>query len=615
MEDRRDQTIGNASVDAVSLDAVEFQGKAGKSRLVPRLLAAAAIAPLLLTGMARSGRADEVDMAKIQKQLNALQAQVRALKSELRHQARENKETNVKIKAVERHQTMGPYAYGGPGVPSALPPGYTPPFWDKSFHLGPVTLTPGGFIEGAGVWRQHSEQADIASTFGPAQGGLPFPNNPLYHMQESRFSGRQTRPSLLAQAELAPGFIVSGYTEFDFLGAAQTANGIESNSYNPRIRQMYVSLDWEKPGVHVLAGAAFTLLMLNGQGLNPRSLVTAPFIDADFIPGQVWERGAQVRFWKDLGPFTAGISFENPQNYFAACPGAGGFVAGGAGAILGASGFGSLGNGTAVYCQSPGGQFMNNLNLYSFNHIPDIVTKLAWDGNLAGHKVHTELMGYYSDLYDQVAYGAVSPYGTVVSAYAGAHTVNTTGWGVGGGIVASIIPKFLDTEDQVFYGRGIGRFGTSLLPADTFNADGSISPIPEIMFLGSLTAHVTPWLDLWVGGGFEHEWADYIPGTGVGVGSPLAVNTGCLTYSTGAAPAPCTGATQTVWQATGGFWDKIYSGPAGTVRWGMQYSYTQRQLFAGVGGAPKTYDNMVLTALRWYPFEPAAAPPPVIAKY
>ncbi len=44
---------------------------------------------------------------------------------------------------------------------------YEPPFFaDKSIHLGPVTLTPGGFIEGAGVWRQHSEQADIASTFG-----------------------------------------------------------------------------------------------------------------------------------------------------------------------------------------------------------------------------------------------------------------------------------------------------------------------------------------------------------------------------------------------------------------------------------------------------------------
>ncbi len=69
-------------------------------------------------------------------------------------------------------------------------------------------------------------------------------------------------------------------------------------------------------------------------------------------------------------------------------------------------------------------------------------------------------------------------------------------------------------------------------------------------------------------------------------------------------------ATQTVWQATGGFWDKIYSGAAGTVRWGMQYSYTQRILFPGTGlggQAPKTYDNMVLTALRWYPFELAAA--------
>lgn len=578
----------------------------GKSRLISRLLGAAAGIGLI-AGMSASAQAQSMD--KIQAQLDALQSQVKALKAELHKQKKESQAQKVKITEVERHEL----AAGGPVTKGP----YEPPFFaDKSIHLGPVTLTPGGFIEGAGVWRQHSEQADIASTFGPAQGGMPLPNNPLYYMTESRFSGRQTRPSLLAQAEVGPGMIVSGYLEMDFLGAAETSNAIESNSYAPRIRNLYVSLDWKDPGVHVLAGEAWTLLMLQGHGLDPRNIVTAPFIDADFIPGQLWERGAQVRFVKDLGPFTAGISFENPQNYYAQCPGAstvGGATTNVAG-VVSTTGFGALGNGVDVYCQSPGGQFMGNLQNYSFNRIPDIVGKLAWDGNIGGgHPVHAELMGYYSDLYDQVAYGGTASATTsIVSGYTGSHTANTTGWGVGGGVVATLVPKWLDTEHQVFYGRGIGRMGTSLLPSDTFNADGSISPIPEIMYLGSLTLHATPWLDIWAGGGFEHQWADYLSST-IGVGSPLVSNVGCYTEG-----GTCAAATQTVWQATGGFWDKIYAGAAGTVRWGMQYSYTQRILFAGTGlggAAPKTYDNMVLTALRWYPFDSPPPPPAVVGKY
>ncbi len=611
MADQRNQQMGCAIASTISSDGMgmRFRRGTGKSRLVSRLLGAAACASLL-AGMSVSARAQTADPEKIQAQLNALAAQVKELKAELRKQAHEQKETKVKITAVERREVAAGPIVKGP---------YEPPFWDRSLHLGPVTLTPGGFIEGAGVWRQHSEQADIASTFGPASGGMPLPNNPLYKMTESRFSGRQTRPSLLAQAEVAPGVLVSGYFEFDFLGSAETSNAVESNSYAPRIRNMYVSLDWKDPGVHVLAGQAWTLLMLQGKGLDPRNIVTAPFIDADFIPGQLWERGAQVRFVKDLGPFTAGISFENPQNYYAQCPGASAITGNSATSAIGlgtATGFGAIGGGVDVYCQSPGGQFMGGLQNYSFNRIPDIVGKLAWDGNLGGdHPVHVEAMGYYTDLYDQVAYGGAVTSATnpIITGYTPGGNTNTTGWGVGGGVVATLIPKWLDTEDQVFAGRGIGRFGTSLLPADTFNANGSISPIPEIMFLGSLTAHVTPQLDLWVGGGFEREFADYLSAT-VGVGDPAISNAGC--YTEGGA---CTMATKEVWQATGGFWYKLYAGDFGTVRWGMQYSYTQRILFPGVGlggASPTTTDNMVLTALRWYPFD-APPPPPatLVTKY
>ncbi|MHB8885151.1 MAG: hypothetical protein ACYC5H_08675 [Methylovirgula sp.] len=565
-----------------------FRDGTSKSRRISRLLGAAAVAPLILGGLVTAGWAQTADMSKIQSQLNALQAQVKALKSELRHQARETKVQKVKIRQVEARELAGGPVVKGP---------YEPPMWDKSLHLGPVTITPGGFIEGAGVWRQHADQADIATGFG----ALPFPNSPIYHMNETRFSARQSRPSLLMQATVAPGVVVSGYYEMDFLGAAQTANGVESNSYNPRIRNLYVSLDWQDPGVHLLAGEAWTLLMLQGKGLDPRAIVTAPFIDADFIPGQVWERGAQVRVVKDFGPVSVGLSAENPQTTVAAQTLPGGVVLNGE--------YGTMPNGVNVFYRSSGGLFYNPSDAYSMNRIPDIVGKVAWDGNIVGRNVHLEGMGIFSEMYDRVANGTAA-------APVGAYNATSDAWGVGGGLVATLIPHWLDTEDQVLAGRGIGRFGTSLMPDATFNSNGSLSPIPEVMFLGSLTLHATPTFDLWAGGGFERQFANYFqysPTGYYGVGAPTANNGGCFTEM-----GTCGGATKQVWQITGGFWDKLYQGGFGTVRAGMQYSYTQRQLFPGSGyaGTPTTTENIVLTSLRWYPFEGTPpAPPPVVAKY
>jgi hypothetical protein len=43
-------------------------------------------------------------------------------------------------------------------------------------------------------------------------------------------------------------------------------------------------------------------------------------------------------------------------------------------------------------------------------------------------------------------------------------------------------------------------------------------------------------------------------------------------------------------------------GSYGTVKAGVQYSYNQRFAFAGVGGAPKTDDNIVMTQIRYCPF-------------
>lgn len=65
--------------------------------------------------------------------------------------------------------------------PVALAANTTPQtHWDKKFYLNGLTITPGGFFAGEGVWRSRSEQADIGSTYV----NLPLGNSPLYYLNE-----------------------------------------------------------------------------------------------------------------------------------------------------------------------------------------------------------------------------------------------------------------------------------------------------------------------------------------------------------------------------------------------------------------------------------------------
>jgi hypothetical protein len=51
-----------------------------------------------------------------------------------------------------------------------------------------------------------------------------------------------------------------------------------------------------------------------------------------------------------------------------------------------------------------------------------------------------------------------------------------------------------------------------------------------------------------------------------------------------------------------GVWQKVYKGDYGRVTFGAQYEYIKRKAFNGIGGAPSTDDNVVMTSVRYYPF-------------
>lgn len=529
--------------------------------------------------------------------MDRLEAQIRAMKAELAQYRKENRQTRERVRVVE---TRAPAAAGIVPPANAIPAFVTA---DKKLLLGGITITPGGFLAAESVFRSRTTQSDINTGYG----NIPFNNSPLAHTNEYRFTARQSRLALLAEGRITPAVTASGYAEFDFLGAGTTSNATDTNSYAPRIRQLYAALDFENYGMHALAGQTWSLLTLNSKGITPRNELPPPTIDGQFIPGFTFARQATVRLTKDIDKrWWFAIAAEEAQTTFggaASCTGSPLTGSTGAAATPGAA----SPPGVNVICGATGSGagFSQYGQTYSLNHAPDVIAKVAYEGRLGEHDLHLEADAVYRDLYDRT--NPLS--GGVIVPGAGSNH-DSTGWGVGGGVAVALIPHRLDFQGNVLAGRGIGRYGAGLLPDATFNANGSLHPIGEVQGMGGFTYHATPALDLYAFGGIEREQPAYFQtgtaadgsATYFGYGSPTAVNTGC-----GIENGTCAGNTQSLWQVTGGFWDKLYKGSFGEVRAGIQYSFTQRQLFqsqtAGVTYQPKADEHMVFTSLRYYPFQ------------
>lgn len=564
------------------------------SKLGRLLLSGLLLASVSAVAINRARADDSVTVQEVRD----LKARLKQLEKRLDAQGKEQKKLQANQAAAPR------------GTPVAYEP---PQPWDKKWHMNGITITPGGFFAAEGVWRSRDQGADIGDL---PFGSIPAENTGPSRMNEARFSARQSRVSALVEGDTNPSTHVSGYGELDFLGAANTANSNESNSYNPRIRNLYATVDWNDIGVHVLAGQSWSLATMTGKGIAPRSEMLPPTIDAQYVAGFTWARQPGVRLTKNFGnDVWVAVSAEQAQT--TGCPGltaAAGFAPAPASPTV-ASGFAGL-NVTCAQ-QSGGGGLLDSETTYSINHVPDVIGKVAWEPMIADRKIHFEGFGMYRDLYDQVDY--LNGAGALTGAYGNR---DTTGWGVGGGVIVPVMPKLLDLQGTVLAGRGIGRYGSGQLADATLNPDGSLRAIPEIMFLGGATLHATPSLDIYAFGGMEREFTTYTATTAtaaVGIGDPSAItNTGCYTVG-----GTCTAQTKDVFELTAGIWDKVYEGNFGSLRVGIQYSYIQRDFFAGSGGLPagsapigaKTNENSVLTSLRYYPFDAAPPAPPLIAKY
>jgi hypothetical protein len=561
------------------------------------LLPAAVHAQAQALRQAEAASADFDKVDQLQRQMDQLQQQMRTLKGEI---------AQAKKKSVDQDSLQN--AYGADA-------GVRPRPLVKAAPMQYVHITLGGFFAGETVWRQHNGTSDEATNFA----AIPFPFQPTYGESEFRGSGRATRITFLAEGNIDPKRKLSGYFETDFFGVGATSNYNQSNSWAPRIRQGYVTYDDSNYGFHMLAGQAWSLLTQNTVGITPRKENIPLVIDHNYVVGFEFTRNYQARFVQEFGPMlSAGVSVEAPAE----------LVAGGV-----ASGTGV--NGVIVNFNNAGSSFLGSggiANTFTTDKFPDIIEKVAFDPGWA----HFEAFGVERFFTDNVfTCGIVTPVGGVgvctVPYAAGnigstsSHT--TSGAGVGGSFLWSILPTYLDLSGMAMVGKGVGRYAAAQLPDVIVAGDGSLHPIREVSGMGGVVWHPWTGLDIYAYGGVEKEDANFYTGfttnaaaaaaalSQLGVGNPNAVNFGCgvttATSFTGGT-SNCNGSTQWVTDVTVGLWQNLYNGDVGRFTAGLQWEMIGRKLFPGLSApplgspliSPSTTNNIIMTSIRWYPKYP-----------
>jgi hypothetical protein len=527
-----------------------------------------------IDALARQMRAQQIELEHLKRDLAARSAQMHALQAHLAETPPPAQSLQASVPMIPKGYALVPAGPGATPGSVVLARAETPkaPVMPKgSFDVGDINIALGGFFEAAGFYRSRNEVADLGSSF---TSGIPERNSSLYHTPQSGFSARQTRLSALISAEPDEVTKLQGFAAIDFLGGAPTANYNESNSWNPRVRELWAEYARSDYGFYILGGQNWSLLTANSKGVDPTSIDSPLQIDPQYVVGFNWARQAQFRIAKNLGSdqYWAALSIENPATISS------GTAPTTAGTTI------NLSN-TGIANDATGGTFTNNF-------IPDVIYKMTADYQI-GHFEAFALGRAFND--------RISTVGT------GRNEV-VLGGGVGGDATIHIIPKMLDLHVSGLYGDGVGRYGTSGLPDATYDAKGKPVALPGYSGYVGLIAHPDKKNDLYAYFGVEHvsARADLANVKGkqtllAGFGSPLINNVSCFTEDA-TTPAACNPTTSGDAQITVGNWWKFIQGPYGKMQVGLQYSYTKRYVFQGIGPTPKTDENMLFVSFRWYPF-------------
>ncbi|MGA7858509.1 MAG: hypothetical protein WCA11_11310 [Terracidiphilus sp.] len=452
----------------------------------------------------------------------------------------------------------------------------------EALHYKGITLSPAGsFIAAETVWRQGATGDGLNTHFT----AVPLAYSDSAQLSEFQGSGRQSRLALKATGKAGP-LSLTGYYEMDWLSAGVTSNNNQSNSYTLRQRQLWadarLSDGWDFSG-----GQGWSLAAETTKGLERGTEILPDSIDPQYMAGFVWTRQYSFRVVKDFSKaFSFGISAENAETLNPA------------GANLPTNLLiGTVGD--------TGGLYDNQSN-YSFNLTPDFVAKVAVEPGWG----HWELFGVGRSFRDRIYPTTGTPFNNTV-----------WGGGVGGGFRGPLASKKLVIGLKGLWGEGVGRYGSSTIADVTLRPDATISPLHGFSAISTLQIIPSKRLMLYLNYGGDYigrDWTvDPVSGKEVGYGTYSTDMSGCNVEvnSSGsfspANPAHCGANNKDVQEFSAGNWYNFYAGPKGRLRFGLQYSRFERDLWSGdgtnssgvvtnPGGGANGIDNMFWTSFRYY---------------
>jgi hypothetical protein len=452
-----------------------------------------------------------------------------------------------------------------------------------SWRFKGVTFTPMGFFAAETVWRQRAMSADVNTPFSSD----PLPGSSAYNLSEFNASGRQSRIAMLVQGRLHS-VNLSGYYEADFLSSGTTSNDNQTNSYTLRQRQFWAQAAFDN-GWTITGGQMWSLVTQTAKGVDNRTEVLPETIDAQYSVGFSWARQYGMRFSKNFNDkFWLALSVEEPQITFKSSGTTTPFL------------FGEAGTNSGLY---------NTTANYSFNLTPDFVVKAVWEPGFG----HYEVFGLVSTFRDRIFPTGAVPYND-----------KTAGGGGGANAWFPFDHSHVNFGLHALVGDGVGRYGSAQAAPDvTVRPDGTFAPIRSYQGLGTLAFHYPKW-DVYFHVGEEYAArTEYISGSSTipneGFGAIGFNDAGCWTevapgsggYAIGAL-ADCSNNIRDIIEGTAGVWYSFYSGPKGTIKFGLQYSHEAYNTWEGLGStgtcsstanpscAPSTNENMVFTSMRYY---------------
>ena len=453
-----------------------------------------------------------------------------------------------------------------------------------------ITITPGGFMEAATVYRQKATGADLPT----ALSSIPFNGANTASLSEFYGTARHSRVSMMAEGK-TPSTTYRGYFEADFLGVGTSSNNNQSNSYVLRQRAVWGDVTF-KSGLAVQGGQMWSLTAERAKGLSNLSgdVKTPQTIDPNYVPGFVFTRQYGFRLVQSYKQVAFGLSLENAQTL----TGGSGCPVVGSGATASAA---CLFGGSTAGVQSSSFNAVNGT--YSYNLGPDIIGKVAVDPGWGHYEAFAIGRFPHYAYYPNYALGGAA-------GAAGNTTQSLATGGFGGSARAPVFGKYGDFGLSGLYGWGVGRYGDTTLADVTFDATGKMMAINNVSALSTVELHPNSrWVVYF---NFGEDFAGRLISTNGGTaGYALlnANNSGCNVQSNApnsgsvpsGSPANCTGNNKFVQEFVAGVWYDFYKGPAGRVRYGFQYGNLSRAVWGGATTSQvDATENQFYTSFRYY---------------